>query len=166
MRRFMVHAGAAVPYPVPTPARVYQNGISGWPDSYARPQRSTKARDHYLPISIPTPLRAQTVAVGARVCASDPRCSARPVFQPGSARPPEPAASVSASAVITPRAKTHRLLAVCHVPPFSDRCRHLLWHLLTSDDPSRYLTAPVAGKQQIIRPPRVRRATFPLIPAA
>ena len=45
--------------------------------------------------------------------------------------------------------QTHRLLTVCHVPPFSDRCRHLLWRLLTSDDPSRYLTAPVAAKQQI-----------------
>ena len=41
--------------------------------------------------------------------------------------------------------------------------RHLLWPLLTSDDPSRRLSTPVAP-WQTTRPPRVRRATFPLMP--
>ena len=62
--------------------------------------------------------------------------------------------------------QTYRLLTVCHVPPFSNRCRYLLWRLLTSADPSRPLSEPVAAAQQAVRSPRVRRATFPLIPAA
>ena len=41
--------------------------------------------------------------------------------------------------------------------------RHLLWPLLTSGDPSRRLSTPVAP-WQTTRPPRVRRATFPLMP--
>ena len=41
--------------------------------------------------------------------------------------------------------------------------RHLLWPRLTSDDPSRRLSTPVA-LWQTTRPPRVRRATFPLMP--
>ena len=41
--------------------------------------------------------------------------------------------------------------------------RPLLWPWLTSDGPSRRLSTPVA-LWQTTRPPRVRRATFPLMP--
>ena len=43
--------------------------------------------------------------------------------------------------------------------------RPLLWPWLTSDGPSRRLSTPVA-LWQTTRPPRVRRATFTLMPAA
>jgi len=42
--------------------------------------------------------------------------------------------------------------------------RHLLWPLLTSGQPSRRLSTPVAPSGSYPRPPRVRRVTFPLMP--
>ena len=44
--------------------------------------------------------------------------------------------------------------------------RHLIWRLLTSDHPSRSPLGSDSCCQQVIRPPRVRRATFTLMPAA
>ena len=43
---------------------------------------------------------------------------------------------------------------------------HLLWRQLISADPSQHLSMLVAATQQITRSPRVRHATFTLMPAA
>jgi hypothetical protein len=51
------------------------------------------------------------------------------------------------------------------VQPFSCRSGNLLWPLLNSATPSQHLSMPVSHWQSD-RPPRVRRVTFTLIPAA
>ena len=60
---------------------------------------------------------------------------------------------------------TRRLLTADLVRPFSCWSGSLLRPRLTSAAPSRHLTMPVAQWQDD-RPPRVRRATFTLMPAA
>ena len=68
IRRFMVHAGAAVLYPVPTPALIDQNVALALHGSCARLRYSTGVPDRSPPISIPVPPRVRTFSVGARVC--------------------------------------------------------------------------------------------------
>ena len=93
------------------------------------------------------------------------QCSAQPMPRPGSARPSTSVTGLSASAVIALQSNASPTRGM---PCSALQCpvSHLLRRRLTSDHPSRSLAAPVAAKQQIVRPPRVRRATFPLIPAA
>ena len=68
MRRFIAHAGAGVPYPVPTRAPIDQSGFSAGPVSCAVPRRSTRGRDRSTPISMPVPSRAPTASVVVHEC--------------------------------------------------------------------------------------------------
>ena len=63
------------------------------------------------------------------------------------------------------RHRNSGLPPLLHVPPFIGWSVRLLWLLLTSDHPSRNLSIPVAQGRSV-RPPRVMRVTFTLIPAA
>ena len=70
MRRFIAHAGAAVPCPVPTPSPVDQSGTSAWPGSCATPRHSTRGHARSTPISRPARRRARAAAGGAGACAA------------------------------------------------------------------------------------------------
>ena len=66
----MVHAGAGVPCPIPTPSSVDQSGLSAWPGSCATPRHSTRGHARSTPISKPARTRARAAAGGAGACAA------------------------------------------------------------------------------------------------